>query len=170
MSGRRKDIFLGCSLAMICFIVLMVVIPRSVAVPSTIKITSLRPDFWPSLLCALLIFLGLLVVVLALARPPGVSQLESGTEEGADNSHTNGLRELLRQLLVVGALLLYYFLLDPLGIVIASVLALFSFAWFYGEKNVKVLAPLSIAMPVLLYLFFTKIAHIPLPTGSLFGW
>jgi len=63
----------------------------------------------------------------------------------------------------------YYLLLEPLGIIISSALAIVSCSLMYGERRYKYLLPLAILLPIGLYLFFFKVASIPMPQGILAG-
>ena len=169
MTKINKDIFLGFGLAVVFGIVLFAVIPNAIVVPSNIKTLSLRPDFWPGVLCVSLIFLSLLISGLSLF----VKMRSEASPNGKVNKDTQEKRknrfEAIKPYIVIGGLLVYYLLMEPLGIVLSSIFSLLGLALLYGERNLKVLIPLSILLPIGLYFFFTKIANIPLPVGSIFS-
>ena len=146
-------------------IVLFTILPRAVIVPSSIKIISLRPDFWPSLLCVSLIALSLLMAGISWVvqfQSEGYSDM--GEEKILGNIHLSRL-DTAKPYIVMTGLLAYYIMIEPLGIIISSIIALLGLALLYGERKFKTLIPVAVLLPIGLYLFFTKIANVPLPFG-----
>ena len=59
----------------------------------------------------------------------------------------------------------YYLLIDWLGMVLASVIAVIVFVLMCGERRYKIMLPVAMILPVGLYYFFLKVASIPMPLG-----
>ena len=163
MNQAKKDVILGITLVLGFSLVFFVVIPMAIVVPGGIKIPATAPDYWPKLLSAGIALLGLAVLaqgILQIKR----DRMQPTEKEVAENGQIQKPAFSMTATAMVG-LLAYYWLIIPLGIVAPSMLALPGFAVIYGERRVKVLAPLALLLPVALYFFFTKVANIPMPLG-----
>ncbi len=142
------------------------IIPQQIYVPESVKIAALSPDYWPTLVSWLIAGLGVLLALqggLALWRQ---SHDPAGQADPA--SPSTDFRSWLRTGIIIGLMLLYYALVQPLGLVLSSMLALCLMAVLLGERRIRVLVPVAVLVPVGLYYFFVKVASIPLPLG-LFG-
>jgi hypothetical protein len=166
MSDKRRDIatamvFLALGLGTIVYL-----IPQGVTVPSTIKVAALSPDFWPRLITygAIAASVFLLIETLTMHQPKGDAEIPQ------DAAHTQMAPwlGLLRALVLVVALFAFYASLTTLGIVAASVVLLCAMMLFFGERKLWLVALLSFAVPVVLYLFFRYVASVPIPLG-IFG-
>ena len=71
----------------------------------------------------------------------------------------------MRPAMIMITLVVYLLILEPLGIVMASMIGLLLFAVIFGEKKIKILLPITLLFPICLYYFFVKVANIPLPLG-----
>jgi hypothetical protein len=154
---------LGIILVLGFSLVFLAVIPAAVVVPGGIKISATAPDYWPKLVSAAIALLGLAVLaqgILGIKRDPAPSAGKEVTENGQ-----NKKPGFLKTAAAILGLLAYYWLVIPMGIVAASMLALPGFAVIYGERRVKVLVPLALLLPMALYFFFTRVANIPMPLG-----
>lgn len=65
---------------------------------------------------------------------------------------------------IIGMLLAYIILMDLIGFVISTLIFLVASMLFYGEKRIKVLIPVSIAVTACVFLLWTQVFNIPLPT------
>lgn len=164
MIRHLKDIFLGCLLTIGFSLVLWVLIPAAVPVPGSIKVAALSPDFWPEIIAIGLAVMGLILTIQGLARFFGeraVKKRKAENETAIIKTRTTFLRPAGIGL----GLLVYYALVEPLGIIVSSILALLGFALTYGERRWKVLIPVAVLMPTGLYYFFVRVANIPMPLG-----
>ncbi len=163
MQTGFKSIILGVILMAAFGLVLGVVIPLGVQVPSSIKVAALAPDFWPRIVTVGIIVLG------AVLTAGGVVRFRRHGASAAtppDAEEVRARRVAAAKITAAMALLLAYYALVPwLGIVVASIVALPAFAALYGERRWTVLVPLSVALPVAMYYFFTRVASIPMPLG-----
>ena len=168
MGKVSKDTILGLCLAGVFTVILFFIIPRAVVVPSSIKIMSLRPDFWPGFLLVLLIVFSLLLAGIPILKSIR-SKDQTDTKKTKISACTQPSQlEQFKPYVVMIGLFVYYIMVEPLGIVVSSIIALGCLALLYGVCNMKTLVPVSVILPIGLYLFFTKIANIPLPVGLIF--
>ena len=165
MTQHAKDILLGCLLAFGFGLVLWILIPTAVPVPKSIKVAALSPDYWPKIIAAGLAIMGLVLIVQGAIR---LVKQQATAESGAPREATTaaGRRSVfLRTVGIMFGLLVYYQLVEPLGIVVSSMLAIMAFALLYGERRLKMLIPIAVLLPIGLYYFFVKVANIPMPLG-----
>lgn len=86
----------------------------------------------------------------------------------------NLFRELERSsypkiLVTLGVSVAFALLLEPLGFVISSVLVVIILSFYYGNRNLLILAVL-IGITVVIYLVFTRGLHVSLPQSPLLGF
>lgn len=157
MQTQQRDGLLGLGMAILFGLVLTVVIPRAIPVPSSIEIASTRPDFWPRILCGILmaLSLGLAAKSFLGARLPDSPQPRRAVLSP-------------RHLGIVLLLFAYYLAMEPLGIILSSMLAFIALARIYDRKTSLTVAVTAVALPCVLYFFFSRVMGIPLPTGTLF--
>ena len=168
MGKVSKDTILGLCLAGVFSVVLFFIIPRAIVVPSSIKIMSLRPDFWPGFLLVLLIVFSLLLAGIPIIKTiRSKDQIDTTKNKVSACVQPSQLEQFKPYVVMIG-LFVYYIMVEPLGIVVSSIIALGCLALLYGERNIKTLIPLSVFLPIGLYLFFTKIANVSLPVGLIF--
>ncbi len=65
---------------------------------------------------------------------------------------------------IIGMLLVYIVLMNLIGFVISTLLFLVASMLFYGEKRIKVIAPVSAGLTAFVFLLWTQVFNIPLPT------
>ena len=58
---------------------------------------------------------------------------------------------------------LYVIAFDLFGYMIPTIIALSIFMYMYGQRKIKLLATISIGLPIAIYLFFTKALQMVLP-------
>ena len=154
--------------------ILWVLIPYGVVVPPSVKIATLSPAFWPKILAGGITVFGLLIALQGLlpmlkrGGGPGKGRSAKAKACGADALSDGEKHGAIRAGAAVSGMLAYYFMVEPLGIILASMIIFPVFAILYGEKRIKFLAPLGVLLPVGLYYFFTIAAHKPMPTGCFF--
>ena len=79
-------------------------------------------------------------------------------------------RELLKKrdnikplLLIIGVSFLYLFLLPRLHFIVSSILYLLSFLFILGERRWKLILPISLITPLLIYFIFGNLLDVLLP-------
>ena len=97
------------------------------------------------------LLLGFLAILVMAARIPGQEKR---------------VRLFPVRTIITIAFFVAYMVLTPLiGYLPASLVVLPVYLVFFGARDWKVIIPLSIGLPVLLYLFFAKVMLVILPTG-----
>lgn len=164
--ARFSDAILGAVLTVGALVMLFVIIPISVQVPKSNKVLALSPDFWIKIIVWFTLFLGVYLVLQGLrnAKRELSEDKIAGIEEKQSHHHSMG-RSVWMVLLAVANLFLYYFLIQWLGMVLASSISVVTFVLLCGERRIKIMAPIAVFLPVALYYFFLKVASLPMPLG-----
>ncbi len=140
-------------------IILLAIIPHQVDRPTLLfgqPPSGLDPDLFPRLVASSFVLLG---VWFGLA---------SGTLK-----ETNGFAELDREAIInVLITLLVFFayalLMTRLGFIVSSVLVIAVLSTFYGNRNIWLGFLFSVGVPVSIFLVFTRVLFVSLPSGILF--
>nr|WP_255733133.1 tripartite tricarboxylate transporter TctB family protein [Ruegeria sp. Ofav3-42] len=143
---------------------LAVLIPAGVDSPGNVEISALSPEFWPSVIALAVMF----VAVCLLAESYFLKVPELDAEEDAEEDAMYKLETLpgtLRTVVLIFALFLFYFALTSLGVVASSIVLMLSMMLFFGERKWYFIVPISLLLPILLYLFFLHVAGVPMPLG-----
>lgn len=118
--------------------------------------TNVDADVIPKVLGWLLVILS---IFLFISR-------DSETEEQKD-SRKIPKKEIGILIAVGGFILAYILLLEVIGFVLVTALFIFFCTWFLGYKKFVTNGIVSILFPVGLYLMFTELLNISLPSGIL---
>ena len=140
-------------------IVLFVIIPQQVDRPTLLfgqPPSGLDPNLFPRLVAGAFVLLG---VWFGLA---------SGKLE-----ETNGFAELDREAIINVSITLlvflaYALLMTRLGFIVSSVLVIAVLSTFYGNRNIWLGFLFSVGVPVTIFLVFTRVLFVSLPSGILF--
>ncbi|WP_432357062.1 tripartite tricarboxylate transporter TctB family protein [Sporosarcina sp. UB5] len=112
------------------------------------------PDFFPKLI------LTLLAISATFLMSGGALRLKK--EKSLPRIQIDRL--VVKKVLLFTALLITYILLFfAAGFIISTILFLFASQWIFGLRNVRLLASVSVVLPILLYFIFTIAFKIPLP-------
>ena len=118
MEKTQKNIYLGVGLAVVFGMILFFVIPKAIVVPSNIKVISLRPDFWPGMLCVAIIVISFcLVLVSCYENWVSTKSRERSVKSVAKIATPSSA--IVKPLVVIIGLLVYYYAVEPLGIIIS---------------------------------------------------
>ena len=164
--ARFSDAILGAIISAGSLLMLFVIIPVSVQIPKSNKVLALSPDFWIKIIVWFALFIGgyLLIQGLKTAKEQ-LSEEDIATIEDDKTHHHSMTRSVLMVLIAIANLFVYYFLIEWLGMVLASSISVVTFALLCGERRLKIIAPIAALLPVGLYYFFLKVASIPMPLG-----
>ena len=164
--ARYSDAILGAVLVALSIVLLWVVIPLGVKVPKSNKVLALSPDFWIKIIVWSTLCLGAYLIYQGLrsAREQLSEDKIDEIERNRAHHHPTGRAVLLASLAVLN-LFLYYFLIQWLGMVLASIISFITFVLLCGERRIVIMVPLAVLLPTALYYFFLKVASIPMPLG-----
>ena len=157
MIGER---LIGAGVALLGLLIYSVLIPYGVDRPGNVEHAALAPDFWPRIIAAIIVALG---VLLAL-RPAPDDEDEDGGEDGGEDSG-RWLHRLPGLAVALGALFGFHVLIPSLGMVVPGAALIFGLMVLAGERRWLLAAAVSAGVPVLLYAFFVHVASIPIPLG-----
>ena len=152
---QNKNFWAGLALGLVGLAIIFIAIPFGVDEPKKIKFAALSPAYYPQIVAIAMTFLGGVITLRAVMRP-----IKSNTETERPDA-------MVRISIVFVILAIYALSITYLGLVLAPVIALFAFMFHAGERRIWVMAFIAIAVPFGLFLFFQKIAGIPIPTGVL---
>ena len=124
------------------------------------------PGFFPRIVGVATIT-GLLVAIVRALRGGQTSAAVPVDEEGQPEEVEGGAggTDARAVLATAGCMVLFYFLFEPLGALIASVLFLGSMLTFVNRGRHVANAVLSVAVPLGLYLLFEVLLSVGLPEG-----
>lgn len=136
--------------------VYFLVIPAQVYVPKSFIGTANSPAFLPKLVCILLAILSVVYLVnsvIAFRR-----ESRQGRALASDWAIAAGMIAIC--MIYVGAILIF-------GMTIASALCIAGTIYFFGERRYGLIVGIAALLPVMLWYFFVKVAHILLPEPEL---
>ena len=138
-------------------LIFFVLIPAGIDQPGSVEHAALAPDFWPKIIAAIIIAMGLLLTV----KPA-----KEEDEDGEDGGDAVPWRQRLPGLAVaLGTLFAFYFLIPLLGMVVPGMVMAFGLMVYAGERRWPRIVAIAAGVPILLYFFFVYVASIPIPLG-----
>lgn len=157
MLARRDEIIVG--IVILCFGVLLltVLIPNYVEVPRRVRLLALAPYFWPNIIGVLLVLCGGLLAMRAYFAPPTPPE----QTESLAISQPEALRLAGTLLLLVATL----FALPRLGMVWTTMITFVAMVLLTGGKRLVWAIVVAVLLPLVLYIFFYKIAGVAIPQG-----
>ncbi|WP_447045856.1 tripartite tricarboxylate transporter TctB family protein [Vreelandella sp. H-I2] len=148
-------------------IVLFLLIPAYVPRPRFIPGFAPPPDMWPRTVSMLGMALGILLVGLSFSRK--TEAIADPEDASAIRGDTPIVMLLTRFGLTVLAFALFIGSVMLLGFLLSSILLLMAMLILTGYWRHKVVASIvAVALPLVLYLFFSSALNTRFPVGSLF--
>lgn len=160
--ATRNDLILGGAVIAVAAAVAFVLAPHAIVRPQGTESRALAPDFWPLVILGMAALAGAGIAGAALVQRPGEDRAAP-----AESAPAAGPGGPLRVAAVFAGLVGFYFMVPLVGMAGAAiVLALFLMC--LGERpNWAVALPTAVLLPLALYLFFAKVAKVPIPLGLL---
>ncbi len=126
---------------------------------------SVGPDSWPKLILICLIALGgylsiKYAVKLAKSRGSSENEIPNPPEQG------EGKEGWIRIGITTLFIVLYIYLLKPLGFIVASPLFIIAMMLYINPNKKRIIPASVLGIMVIIYLLFGKLLYIPLPKGS----
>lgn len=164
--ARFADAILGAVLSVGALVMLFVIIPISVQVPKSNKVLALSPDFWIKIIVWFVLFLGVHLILQGLRNAKQEMSEDQIAAIAEKQTHHHSMRRSVVMVLIAMAnLFIFYFLIQWLGMVLASSISVVTFVLLCGERRIKIMVPIAVLLPIGLYYFFLKVASIPMPLG-----
>lgn len=136
----------------------LVLLPGQISGETLAAITDAQsPAFFPILAACIL---------LLCSFPLGAKAINDQRARRAPEIHFTNLPLvlLIMGLFVVFAASIYYF-----GLVLTAVVAIVVMGWLLESRNLKVLLPVAVGVPLAIYLLFERLLLILLPRGTFFS-
>lgn len=157
----HQNVLAGALYLFLGLFIVFILIPIGVNEPSNVQYPPLAPSYWPRIVSFCLAALGGAILVRSWIRiAKGVAVGEASDDPAED-------RVLWRAGVVIGLGFVLYAVLETLGFVLATTIALVILMLFAGERRLQIVLPVAAGIPLALYFFFTKAASIPIPSGIL---
>jgi len=165
--NQNRDFYAGLLATAFFAIVLFVLIPIYVKVPSFIPGFAPPPDMWPRVVAIIGLVMGILAVVLTFPKMREASRQQVTGLGSRIISHKTLITRFVAVLIVFAA---FVFGMPMVGFVPATILMLGVLFVMTGNFDRKFwMIGLALVFPVLLYLLFTEVTHTPFPEGMLFS-
>ena len=159
----KADLVFGLFMILLSGVFFVWVIPASVNVPGSIEAAPLSPAFLPYILTTLIGVMGLICVLQA--------QFGRGIpKEDSELSFVARSNWYVRFAMLMVIFALFYMLPDVIGMLLVSIIAMSILVFIGGERNLMQGLLVSILLPFAIWLFFTRVAQVPLPEGLLEGY
>ena len=154
----NKHFFSGVFMLAVGLLLLLFLIPFGIDSPKKIRFAALSPTYYPQIVAVILSVIG--VAIIFKNRQPFITK---ETDE-LDEVHPNAKMRIgvFLALLAVCSLSL-----ELLGFVLSGVLALAASLILAGERRAFIIIAMSLLLPISLFLFFYKVAYVPVPNGLL---
>jgi len=151
----KKDILAASVFVFFGLLLILLLIPRGVVEPGNVELAILSPSYYPKIISYILILIGLGIFIKNF--PNGFFEESEKIEK----------KYLFRILIIFITILTIVFFLPTFGIPLTSGIALLFLLLLGGERKPIIIFLVSTLVPLLIYLFFTKVAQIPIPNGLL---
>ncbi|MFP3920681.1 MAG: tripartite tricarboxylate transporter TctB family protein [Dichotomicrobium sp.] len=161
-----RDLWLGAGLAVLSALLYLVLIPIGIKIPSGMRSPVMSPAFWPTIIAWFLFTMSMLLFIraaLAWRRGEIVPHKSADLE---DEEERTGLPGQARAVAVIVLLFAYYWLILKIGLVPASMAAMLFVGLATARPRLWLLLIATPVLPMLLYLFFYKVANVPIPGGE----
>ena len=169
MASKAKDVIAATLFICLGVMAIAFLIPTGVTVPESVEVRALSPDFWPYAIAWAVVVSSAFLLLESIFLPAPEATDEEDNEEDAQYK-LDTLPATLRMLVLVVGLFAFYYALTHLGIVASSIILMPTLMFFFGERNWRVIIPLSLGIPLGLYFFFLYVAGIPMPLGIFESW
>lgn len=159
MLSRRDELLIGLGVMLIGAVILWWIIPTYVATPRRVPIRALSPSFWPSIIASTILVCGVVLTARAIFAPVP----PEAVVDDLSVSRAEGLRLLALFAILMGI----YFALPVVGMVWVCMIAFAILVLLSGGRNIVWGMIAAVVLPLLLYLFFTKVAGVAIPQGQI---
>lgn len=158
MLSRRNEILIGLAVMALSAVILWLLIPAYVTLPRRVPIKALAPSFWPKIICWVMLLGGAALTLRAAMAAP--------IPEAIIEDRSVDTPELLRMGGLIVILTSAYFLMPIIGMVWICMIVFILLVMMTGSKRMFWGIAVGVALPLLLYVFFTKVAGVAIPQGQ----
>lgn len=162
MSDARSNLYLGLVLSAVFAIVLFVLIPVGIEVPHSHDPGQLPPTAYPRWVAGAAMFFSLVLAAQSLGNL-------SRRGDAPSNMPRVPRAGFLRICIGFALLFLFAIFLKKIGMLLGGFILYACFAYLAGERNWLRMLLVDAALCGILYVFFVRIATVPIPMGPLRG-
>jgi putative tricarboxylic transport membrane protein len=123
---------------------------------------SVGPQVFPTII-------GIFILLVSLFLTIEILRGNYGQPEGTEFGEIEGKTDFKTLGIVSASILTYPFLIERAGFVIASTVVFFGVGFAYGARKIIKNLAIAIIFALVVYLTFTKLLNVNLPTGVLKG-
>ncbi len=152
---RVKDFYLGLAFLLFSLLLIFWLVPNFVGDPLTQSHLRVRPGTFPDLIGYLLIVLSLVLIY----QSPRTSILVS---RGEDKRFSWTI------VVFIAAIFIFYFATVLVGILPSSMVIMFVLMRIYGYKKTWANVAIAVVLPIVLFVFFERVAQVQIPRGIWF--
>ena len=153
--SRTRDFYLGLIFLAFALTLLIWLTPTYVSGPLAQSHLKVRPSTFPNLISYVLVLLSVFLIY----NSPKTSK---------DATRIEDKRFSWFMVLCIVLLFAYYVGVRIIGMLPASIVILFVLIRIYGFRSWFLSILIALIMPILLFVFFEKLAQVPIPRGILF--
>ena len=154
----NKHFFSGVFMLVVGLLLLLLLIPFGIDTPKKIRYAALSPTYYPQIVALILSVIGAAIIF----RNRKSFRVKEAEE--LDVAHPNAQ---IRIIIFLALLAAYALSLEFLGFVLSGALALATSLILAGERRAIFILAMSLLLPISLFLFFYKVAYVPVPNGLL---
>ena len=161
MTNKLRDYI--CSVLFFVFGLVMFLLARNIVPTITAHTIEVGSGYFPRFIAVAIMVIAVVMAVVTTVMKEKKSDLDEKKEEPK--------KDLKGGFLTMGLLIIYAFLLAPLGFLLSTAIYLFLQMLVFSNKknrNILLFLGISIVTPVLLYSLFLYGFSLPLPYGILF--
>jgi hypothetical protein len=150
INESKVDQIFGLLLGIFALLLFFVIIPNEVADTSKFGVS---PRFLPNVLALLLLVLSICQIVSGFKK-------KDKKDQKTYTINPNELKLIGKSMLIF---IVYLVAINIVGYLISTTVTLAVFMLVYGQKNIKKIALVSVGIPIVIYIFFTKALQMVLP-------
>ena len=149
----RINFWSGILMVIVSLTLITILIPIGIDAPRKVRFAALAPSYYPYIVSTILFLLGSVIII--RSRREKAAQPEP-------NVHPQAIKRLSKFIFLLAV---FASSLEWAGFILSSSVALLVALPLAGEKRPLIIIANALIIPILLYLFFYKIAGIPIPLG-----
>jgi putative tricarboxylic transport membrane protein len=147
---------------------IFVLVPLGIDPPYTaVQFEALSPAYWPRIVCYAITLIGVALVVSGFLSAQGSDAVADGQAAPGSDPRSPDAWRIVKPFAALAICFGLYATLDVLGFVLGCMIALAALMLLAGERRPHILLSTAICTPLVLHLFFTKAASVPIPPGLL---
>lgn len=160
---KTRDVWLAFGVIAFGLFLLLFAIPNYVNSPSNVPTLVLSPAFWPTIIAAIVIVLGVMLLLSRLFITAGpTSDADAALELSREEVTLAWVRLAASAAVMVGLV----FATPILGMVLATAIAFALFALIVVTPRPVTSIIVAIVLPLVLYAFFAHVAGVSVPQGN----